>query len=300
MIYDTIIIGAGPAGMTAGIYMLREKKKVLILERNMYGGQASDSPRIENYPGIKSVSGFDLMNSIYEQLKSLNGEITFEEALNIKKEDNLFKVSTDLDTYIAKSVIISSGCKHRKLGILGEEKFIGNGISYCATCDGAYFEGKDVILIGDANSALQYALSLSDICKTVKIYALFDKFFAENYLVERVKNKDNIEYYFNMESKEFIGDKTLEGVKFYNKETKEESVVKCDGCFIAIGQLPDSERYNIPLKNGYILTNNKLEVEDGIFAAGDCRDKTVRQVATAIGDGAASAVECMKYLQKVK
>lgn len=298
--FDTIIIGAGPAGMSAALYLLRQGKKVLLLEKETIGGQISESPRLENYPSIKSISGLDFSSNLFDQISSLGVEFDLDEVISIDKiEERHFKVKTTYNEYESESVIIATGCKHRKLGIENEDKFIGKGISYCATCDGAFYQGKDVCLIGDANTALQYAISLSSICKSVTIVTLFDKFFGDEILVNKLKTLQNIKIYHEFASKELLGKDELSGVRFVNTKTGQEMIVSCDGLFVAIGQIPDNEKFAslVELKNGFIVVDEAKQTRTtGLFAVGDCTDKKIRQVVTATNDGAIAAISCEKYL----
>lgn len=298
--FDTIIIGAGPAGMSAALYLLRQGKKVLLLEKETIGGQISESPRLENYPSIKSISGLDFSSNLFDQISSLGVEFDLDEVISIDKiEEKHFKVKTTYNEYESESVIIATGCKHRKLGIENEDKFIGKGISYCATCDGAFYQGKDVCLIGDANTALQYAISLSSICKSVTIVTLFDKFFGDEILVNKLKTLQNIKIYHEFASKELLGKDELSGVRFVNTKTGQEMIVSCDGLFVAIGQIPDNEKFAslVELKNGFIVVDEAKQTRTtGLFAVGDCTDKKIRQVVTATNDGAIAAISCEKYL----
>lgn len=298
--FDTIIIGAGPAGMSAALYLLRQGKKVLLLEKETIGGQISESPKLENYPSIKSISGLDFSSNLFDQISSLGVEFDLDEVISLDKiEERHFKVKTAYNEYESESVIIATGCKHRKLGIENEDKFIGKGISYCATCDGAFYQGKDVCLIGDANTALQYAISLSSICKSVTIVTLFDKFFGDEILINKLKTLQNINIYHEFASKELLGKDELSGVRFVNTKTGQEMIVSCDGLFVAIGQIPDNEKFAslVELKNGFIIVDEAKQTRTtGIFAVGDCTDKNIRQVVTATNDGAIAAISCEKYL----
>ena len=231
-IFDLLIVGGGPSGMTAALYALRGGKKVLIVEKNNFGGQIANSPRVENIPSIKEISGEEYASNLFDQISDLGVEFECEEVTKISKEDSLFKVETNYETHFAKSIIIATGVKHRHIGIDKEEEFIGHGLSYCAVCDGAFFKEKDVVVIGDANTALQYAILLSNYCKSVTICTLFDKFFADNILVERIKTKTNISYYHNLSLKEFVGDIDLKGLRFIDTKTNESKQFNCFSTFL--------------------------------------------------------------------
>ena len=300
--YDCIIIGCGPAGMTAALYLLRAGKTVLLLEKESIGGQSAKSPRLENYPSIKTISGSDWSDHLFDQITDLGAEFELEDVQSVVKDVDMFRVKTDFNLYDAKTVIIATGCNHRHLGIAREEQLTGHGISYCATCDGAFFAGQDVLLIGDANTALQYAISLSETSKSVYVATLFDKFFADPILVERMKKIPNITYRHNLSTKEFLGDKDLTGVIFEDTKTGEEVTIPCAGCFICVGQEPHNEPFKDIVEldeRGCIVVDKKQGTGvPGLFAAGDCTQKAVRQVITATCDGAVAAVEATNYLNR--
>ncbi|MFA5283014.1 MAG: FAD-dependent oxidoreductase [Bacilli bacterium] len=296
---DIIIIGGGPSGMSAALYALRAGKSVLILEKENFGGQIANSPRVENYPSIKEISGIEFSNNLFEQILALGAKFELEEVERIEKNADIFVVKTNYDQHSAKSVIIANGVKHRHVGIAREEELAGKGISYCAVCDGAFYKNEDVILIGDANTALQYALLLSNYCRKVFVATLFDRFFADNILVERLKNKSNIEYRHNLSMKEFLGIDEITGAIFIDTKTREEIKYNAKAIFIAIGQIPDNDKYSnlVDLEKGYIVTNNKMETKTaGLFAIGDTRKKDVRQLVTATSDGAIGALSAIRYL----
>lgn len=296
---DTIIIGGGPSGMAAALYLLRAGKKVLVLEKEAFGGQIAESPRLENFPSIKKISGADFSNNLFEQIVALGAKFEIEDAQKVEKIEGGFQVDTDYGTHQAKTVLISTGLKHRKLGNPREEELTGHGISYCAVCDGAFFQGQDIVLIGDANTALQYALILAETCHHVEICTLFDKFFADEILVNAMEKVPNISYRHNLSLKEFKGKDKLTSCLFTDTKTKEEVDMPCTGAFIAIGQIPANEAFSslVELNKGYIVTNEKMETKTpGIYASGDCRNKNVRQVITATSDGAIAAVSIVNYL----
>jgi len=297
--FDIIIIGGGPAGLTAALYALRNDKKVLILEKECVGGQIEKSPKVENYPSQKSISGSELADQMFEQVVALGCEFELETATVIKKINNIFEVTTDFSTYQAKSVIIATGAKPRTLGLENEDKFLGKGLYYCAICDGPFYAGKEVTLIGDANSALQYALTLSSYCSKVHVFTLFDKFFGEKVLQEKVLATDNIVIQHNCKAVKLIGNESLEGIVFQNKE----GVVfehKTQALFVAIGQVPDNKIFEglSPLdESGYLISDERcISKTNGLYVAGDCRTKEIRQVTTAISDGAVSATRACKYI----
>lgn len=297
--YDSIIVGGGPSGMTAALYLLRSGKSVLILERDSFGGQAAKSPRLENFPSIKSIAGIDFADQLFSQIMDLGAEFEAEDCQKIEKQGDTFVLTTDYSTYEARSVILATGCKHRELGLEREEELIGHGISYCAVCDGAYFEGKDVLLIGDANTALQYAILLAQTSTKVTIATLFDKFFADPILVKKMGELPNIEYFHNLEAHRFLGSPDLTAVEFINTKTKESKTIPCASCFIAIGQVPDNDRFAelVDLEKGFIVTDESMATKTpGLFACGDCRVKKIRQVVTATNDGAIAGLSAFQYL----
>lgn len=299
-IYDIIIVGAGPAGMTAALYALRSDKKVLIIEKETCGGQIALAPKVENYMTRNSISGIELADKMFEQIMDLGVEFELENVEKIEKVEDLFHITTDYNKYLAKSVILAMGVKQRKIGVLNEDKWIGSGISYCVACDGAFYKGKDIAVIGDGNSALQYALELSSYCPKVYVCTLFDKFFGDKVLVDRLLNKDNIEVIHNVSLKQIIGDDTFEGMVFEDTKTKEEVKVTSSGVFIAIGHIPSNDIVKNLVdidKAGYIISNEDCTTKTpGLFVAGDCRTKIIRQVSTAVADGSVAALQAVKYL----
>lgn len=300
--YDLIVIGAGPSGMTAALYALRAGKKVLLLEKEGIGGQVATSPRLENFPSIKSISGQDFADNLFEQIDALGAELELDEVTEVKKENNLFTIKATYGTYTAKSVIIATGVKHRKIGVAREEELIGHGISYCAVCDGTFYKDEDVVVVGDANTALQYAILLSNYCKSVHIATLFDKFFAENILVDRVKNNAKIKYTHNLSLVSFNGEKDLESLTFENTKTKEKVIIPAKGVFICIGQIPNNDAFKdlVDLEKGFIKVNINMETKTpGLYAAGDCCYKAIKQVATAVNDGAIAATMACRYIDSL-
>lgn len=296
--YDIIIVGCGPAGLTAAIYALRANKKILILEKDNIGGQITSSLKVENFPGFKQISGNDLMNNLYEQAIDLGCEINIEEVIKIK-DGKIKTVITDENEYETKSLIIATGCKNRLLGIDREEEFIGNGISFCVACDGAFYKDKIVAVIGGGNSAVINALSLSEICKKVYLIQNLDFLTAEDMLKERIKEKNNIEIMYNSKVVKLIGDDELKSIEVSGKEDK---IIAIDGMFISIGQIPQNDIFKgiIDLnEQNYIKSIECLTNKEGIFVAGDCREKKIRQLTTAAGDGTIAALEAINYLNNL-
>lgn len=286
--------------MSAAINCLRAGRKTLIIEKEAFGGQIASSPRVENFPSRKEISGLDLSQKLLEQIIDLGAEFEFDNVIKLEKVNNIFQVETPSKTFEAKSVIIAVGLKHRKLNIPSEEKFFSKGISYCAVCDGAFYKGENVIVIGDANTALQYALLLSTYCKKVYLCALFDKLFADQILIERIKKKDNIEIIYNVSCQQFIGDKDLERVHFLNLKTNKEIEIEAKAAFIAIGQIPNNEIFKnyVDLDDkGFIVVDEKMQTKTkGLFAAGDCIKKNVYQLITGMSEGSIAALSATRYL----
>lgn len=300
--YDAIIVGGGPAGMTAALYLLRAGKTALILEKESFGGQIARSPRLENYPTIVSISGMEWSDQLFEQVTGLGAEFDIANVEGITKTDKGFIVHTEYGDKECKSVIIATGCDHRKLGLEREDELVGKGISYCATCDGSFFTGKEVLVIGDANTALQYTIALSPTVKKITLITLFDRFFADEILVKRLKALPNLTVFHNKNAVEFLGKDELTGVKFEDTKTKETEVFSCDGAFICIGQVPHNEPFAelVELSKGFIVTDETMATRTpGIYACGDCREKKIRQVITASSDGAIAGVSCANYLNSL-
>ena len=300
-IYDIIIIGGGPAGMTAAIYSLRGGKKTLIIEKNNFGGQIANSPRVENIPGTKAISGLDFSSQLFDQISDLGVEFELEDVESITKENDIFTVKTNYGEHLSRAVIIATGVEHRHTGVDREEELTGKGISYCAVCDGAFYKGEEVALIGDANTAMQYTLLLSNYCKKVTVCALFDHLFADQMLIDQVNSKENVEVFFNKELQEFKGEDEITGLRFRDTKTGEEFNVNCKAVFICIGQVPNNKKYENLAKldaRGFIIVNGNMETSTpGLYAAGDCTAKDIRQLATAFSDGAIAATKAIQYLK---
>lgn len=296
---DVIIIGGGPAGLTAALNLRRSGRSVLIIEKDTFGGQIAISPRVENLPSITAISGADFSSQFFDQVTALGAEFELEEVQEVKKEGDIFKVKTNYNTYESRAVIAACGVTHRTFGLPNESELVGKGVSYCAVCDGAFFKGDDVCLIGDANTALQYALLLANDCKNVYLYTLFDKFFADKILVDRVLARKNIIVKHCMSLKEFVGKDKLEKLIFTDTNTKKDEELVVKGCFVAIGQEPHNEMFKdlAELNKGFIVVNSMMETKTpGLYAVGDCTDKKMRQVVTAVNDGSIAAFVCNNYL----
>ncbi len=303
--YDVIIIGAGPAGLTAAVYLRRADKNVLVLERETFGGQITHSPRVENYPGFVTMTGSELGDRLIEQVMAQGAELELDAAVSIEGAPGNYTVKGERGEYKAKSVIIAVGSEHRRLGLPKEDKFTGEGISYCAVCDGAFYAGKEVVVIGGGNSALQEAVMLSKLCTKVTVVQNLSFLTGENKLKEELENKDNVSFIFSSTVKEIKGDDKFEGIIIENTDTKEETLLVCDAVFVAIGQKPMNEPFkdNVSLNEyGYINADESCVPEgakSGIFVAGDCRSKRIRQVATAVADGAVAALSAASFIDSL-
>lgn len=298
--YDIIIIGAGPAGLTAALYALRADKKVLVLEKENFGGQITFSPKIENYPTLMQVSGNDFAQMLLDQVINHGADIELAEATRIIDNGHKKLVVCDSGEFEGKAVIIAAGSKHRQLGLPNENELIGEGVSYCAVCDGAFYSGQRVAVIGGGNTALQEAVMLSDICQSVTVVQNLPMLTGEGKLIAAVAEKNNINVIYNTVVSALVGDKKLESIKLKNTENGEETSLSVDGVFVAIGQKPENEPFAdiAPLnQNGYIVAGeNCLTKTAGIFVAGDCRTKEIRQVTTATADGAVAALAACRYI----
>ena len=298
--YDIIIIGAGPAGLTAAVYAGRAEKSILVLERETFGGQITHSPRVENYPGFLQMSGNEFAEKLLEQAMNQGAEIELDTAVAIEKKGDVFTVKGENADYEGRSVIIATGAAHRRLGLPNEDKFTGEGVSYCAVCDGAFYNGKDVAIIGGGNSALQEAVLLSKSCKSVTLIQNLPYLTGEIKLQKELENKDNVKVILSSVVASINGGDTFEGITIENTETKEKTDLSFDGIFVAIGQQPMNEPFknNVKLNAwGYVDADESCvpESEEGIFVAGDCRSKRIRQIATAIADGAVAALAACSY-----
>ncbi len=300
MIYDIAIIGGGPAGLTASVYARRAGKSVVVIERDTFGGQITFSPKVENIPGFTSISGNEFAEKLVDQ--ALAQGVDFESADVLSIEDGEVKtVVTDGGNISARTVIIATGAKHRLLGVENEENLIGNGISFCAVCDGAFYEGKHVGVVGGGNSALQEALMLSEICEKVTVIQNLDFLTGEKSLQEQLEGKDNVEIILGVTVDAFIGEDELKGVVIkYGEGNK--AAIELDGLFIAIGLIPQNDRFAELLdldSRGYATSGEDcLTGKNGIYVAGDCRTKKIRQVTTAASDGAIAALAACDYLDK--
>ena len=298
--YDIVIVGAGTAGLSAAIYAVRAGKSVIVLEATTHGGQIVNTPEVENYPGIQKISGFEFANNLYKQAKSLGAEAIYEKVIGIEVNGEEKIVHTTKEDYQAKAVILATGAKNRPLGLEHEKEWIGAGISYCAICDGMFYRGKDVAVAGGGNTALENAIFLTNYCRKVYLIHRRDAFRGEEKLLQTLKEKPNVEFVLNANITRLIGEDGVDGVEVEDKNTHEKRVIDVMGLFVAIGQMPEnSEFINVVDldKGGYIEAKEDCKTKTkGIFTAGDCRTKKVRQLATAASDGAIAALAACEYI----
>ncbi len=296
--YDIIIIGGGPAGLTAALYGVRSGKSVLLFEKIGFGGQIAKSPLVENYPGIRAVSGTELSESLRGQAEAFGCEFRKETVTSVLDGD-VKKISTSKGEYEARAVIFALGTEEKKLGLENEEKYVGRGLSYCAYCDGNFFRNREVAVIGGGNTAVQDALYLADICKKVYLVHRRNEFRAEKNLVEKASEKENIELVTDCVPAEIGGAPIVQYLKVKNKLTDEERELSVNGVFAAIGQLPLTRDFAdiLPLdEGGYVLAGEDCTVRRGIYVCGDCRKKEIRQLTTAVSDGTVAAAKAIEFI----
>ena len=297
--HDIVIIGAGPAGLTAAVYARRAGKTAAVLEKSSFGGQITHSPKVENYPGFTEISGAELADRMTEQALFQGAEIELETVTGIEKRAEGFCVVTEDSEYPCKSVIIAAGADPRRLGVAREEELAGNGIYYCAVCDGAFQKGRTVGIVGGGNSALQEALLLADIVSRLYVIQNLDFFTGEEKMVEALRARNNVEILLGTVVEELIGKDGLQAVRVRNGAGMDRQI-ELEALFVAIGRVPDNEAYADVAaldKSGYIDADESCTTRTpGIFVAGDCRSKVVRQLATAISDGAAAALAACRYI----
>ena len=301
--YDLIIIGGGPGGIAAAIYAQRARMKILMVEKAGIGGQIALSDIIENYPGFPALSGPELMAKFEEHAKKEGLEVQNGLVTTISKENDIFTIEMGKESLAAKSIIIATGAEPSELGIKGEREFFGRGVSTCATCDGPFYRGKDVAVIGGGDTAVKESIFLSKLVNKVYIVHRRDQLRAEKVLQERIFSKDNIEFCWNNTGHEVQGDKQgVTGLVIEGKETKEKRELKVDGVFIFVGLTPSTGFVDCTKdKWGFIITNENMETSvPGLFAIGDCRVTPLRQVATAVGDGAIAAVKAEEYVSAME
>ena len=300
-VFDVIVVGGGFAGMTAAMYLRRAGKRILVLEAETFGGQIVTSSEVENYPGIVSISGTELAQTMENQILTLGAETLSARVTGLQAEEDVFFVKTDGEgDFCTRKVILAVGVKHRKLGIPGEDRLTGRGISWCATCDGNFFRGKTVAVAGGGNTAVQEALELSGICSKVYLIHRRDTLRAEEYLTSRLREAPNIEFLPDRVIREAIGENRLESLLVEHVRTGEQSCLPVDGLFEAVGMLPQNQAFAdlIPLdEHGYFACGEDCKTKiPGVFAAGDCRAKSLRQLVSAASDGAMAAMEAIREL----
>ena len=295
--YDIIIVGAGPAGLTAALYALRANKKVLVFEAKSYGGQILNAATVENYPGIEKVTGFEFATMLYNQVKKLGCEIKYETVERVTEDKH---VITSEGEYDAKAIIIATGVTNRKLNIDGEEDFVGKGVSYCASCDGNFFKGKTVAVNGGGNTALEDAIYLADIVDKLYLIHRRDEFRGDEKLVSDIKKKDNVEFVLNSTVKSINGKDKVESITVEDNDGNTKDI-ELDGLFIAIGQEPRNQVFsNVADINeyGYIESEDGVHTKvEGIYVAGDTRVKMLRQLTTAVSDGSIAATMAIKEMK---
>ncbi len=300
---DILIVGAGPAGLTAAIYARRAEKSVMIVEKANFGGQMTFSPKIENYPGFTTVSGAALADSMVEQALAQGASLELEEVTRILPRGDHFTVETDCGTHEAKAVILATGAAHRTLGLPGEEELVGAGVSYCAVCDGAFFKGQRVALVGGGNSALQEAILLADLCEKVTIVQNLEFLTGEKKLAGIVASLPNVEILLGRVVTGLLGEGSLSAVEITETATGKKETLAVDGLFVAIGLKPENQAFAdvaVLDEAGYISSDERcLTSTPGLFTAGDCRTKAVRQISTAIADGASAALAASRYIDSL-
>lgn len=296
--YDIIVVGAGPAGLTAALYALRASKSVLVIEQSTFGGQVTFSPKIENYPGMPEMSGNEFADKLLDQVLGMGAEVEMEKVTGIVDEGNRKLVFADNKMFEAQAVIIAVGVHHRQLGLPNENALVGNGVSYCAVCDGAFYKDKITGVVGGGNSALQEAVLLSDLCGKVYVLQNLPYFTGEKKLIEILSQKSNVELLTEVTVKELVGEGELTGVVL--NTTQGDKALTLDGLFVAIGLEPKNSAFgeNAALdSNGYFDSDESCTTKtEGIFVAGDCRQKAIRQITTASADGAVAALAACRYI----
>ena len=300
--YDIIVVGGGPAGLTAAVYALRAGRSVLVIEKNGFGGQIAFSPKVENIPGTKLISGTEFADQITDQAMALGADMELENVVKVEVEGDVKKVYTEEGSvYEARALILAVGVKHRMLGLDGEEELVGNGISFCAVCDGAFYTGQDVAMIGGGNSALQEALLLSDVCKKVTVVQNLAFFTGEKKLADALTAKDNVEVFFSTVVTGYEQENgSLTGLQVQNTETEKTWSIPVDGAFLAVGLVPENDAFaqlvQLDERGYFAVKEDCCTATPGVFVAGDCRAKRIRQVTTAAADGAVAALAACDYL----
>lgn len=303
--YDVIVIGAGPGGMTAALYASRANLSVLMLDRGIYGGQMNNTAAIENYPGFKSILGPDLSKEMYESSTQFGAEYTYGTVDKIEDNGVVKTVTTDMETYETKAIIIATGSEYKKLGTAGEEEYSGRGVSYCAVCDGAFFKNKHVVVVGGGDSAIEEGIYLTQLADKVTVVHRRDQLRAQKIIQDRAFANDKMDFIWNSNVEEIQGDEQkVNGVKIKNNQTGAETQLDASGVFIYVGVLPMTDQFtNLGILDdqGWVETNDQMETKvPGIFAIGDVRDKKLRQITTAVGDGGIAGQGVFNYIESLK
>lgn len=300
--YDIVVIGGGPAGMTAALYAARAGKKVMLLEENAFGGQIATAPRVENFPSVGEIVGAQLAEKMFEQTTAHGVDFDMGHGV-VQRTANGFEVTTEYGQFPCLSVVLATGVSHKTLSVAGEKELAGNGVCYCAVCDGAFYKGKNVTVVGDGNSAAQYALYLADICSEVQLLTMFDKLFCDNELKQRIINNSKIIWTKNVSVTEIAGREKVQGIAYRDADGA-ITYADTDAVFVAIGQLPHNQDFAELVQldeRGYIVAGEDCKTScEGIFVAGDCRTKGVRQCTTAVGDGAVAGFNAAMYVDSIK
>ena len=303
--YDVAVIGAGPGGMTAALYAARANLKVAMIDRGVYGGQMNNTAEVENYPGFPSIMGPELGEKMYQSTVKQGVDFVYGDVKGLKMDGRKRVVQMDPEDLEATVVIIATGSNNRKLGVPGEEEYSGRGVSYCAVCDGAFFKGDDVVVVGGGDSAVSEGLYLANVTDDVDVIHRRDELRAEKVLQNRAFKNDKMHFTWDSEVKEIVGDgQKMTGVKVHNNKTNEDSVVDASGAFIYIGNVPNTEAFKdlgITDKDGWVITNDRMETSiPGVFAIGDVRQKQLRQIITAVGDGGVAGQNAFEYIEGLK
>lgn len=304
--YDVVVIGAGPGGMTAALYAARANLNVAMLDRGIYGGQMNNTDDIENYPGFTTIKGPELGEKMYQGTVKAGVNFVYGDVQNVTADDQQMKhIQTDSDELVASAVIIATGSNNRKLGVPGEEKFSGKGVSYCAVCDGSFFKGKNVTVVGGGDSAISEGLYLANVTDGVNVIHRRDQLRAQKVLQNRAFDNDKIDFTWNTSVTEILGDENhVTGVKIHNNQAGDDTTLDTDGVFVYVGNVPNSQIFNnlnITDQAGWIITNDQMETTiPGIYAIGDVRQKQLRQITTAVGDGGIAGQNAFEYVEAIK
>ena len=304
--YDVVVIGAGPGGMTAALYAARANLNVAMLDRGIYGGQMNNTDDIENYPGFTTIKGPELGEKMYQGTVKAGVNFVYGDVQNVTVDDQQMKhIQTDSDELVASAVIIATGSNNRKLGVPGEEKFSGKGVSYCAVCDGSFFKGKNVTVVGGGDSAISEGFYLANVTDGVNVIHRRDQLRAQKVLQNRAFDNDKIDFTWNTSVTEILGDENhVTGVKIHNNQVGDDTTLDTDGVFVYVGNFPNSQIFNnlnITDQAGWIITNDQMETTiPGIYAIGDVRQKQLRQITTAVGDGGIAGQNAFEYFEAIK